>query len=263
MKQELINKLQSDLEKLIEKHSNFIEKNDFGTALNVMKNIDHINSQLKNIDYETLVSKYSTSNSGKRIELISIWKQNAFGDIKDHETYVIKEKYKSNTYDALEELSNNWSTMSDEEKENVYKLFGTKDKYVSEQIIENYNKQNWYDILKFFVETKQSQLIQLDYTSNEKQMIHRGTGKTTALLKLSNDYNIPILVKSYEKEHNELEKIANKFGFNISVVDTRMLNMKQYEKIDILLVDENIDMNSVVLRGSDILKTIIGFSVKR
>jgi hypothetical protein len=128
MKQELINKLQSDLEKLIEKHSKFIEKDDFGTALNVMKNIDYINSQLRNIDYETLVSKYSTSDNGKRIELISIWKQNAFGDIKDHETYVIKEKYKSSIYDALNQLSDNWNNMSDEEKENVYKLFGANTK---------------------------------------------------------------------------------------------------------------------------------------
>ena len=124
-------------------------------------------------------------------------------------------------------------------------------------------KTDWYDILKFFIEKKQSQLIQLDYVSHEKELVHRGTGKTTTLFKLSNDYRIPILVKNYEKEHEELENFADKLGLHIIVVDTRMLNKKQFEKIDILLVDENTDMSNIVFRGSNILKTIIGFEIKK
>ena len=91
MKQESINSLQKDLDLLIEKHSQFVVKNDFGSALNVMKNIDILTSQLKRLDYKTMVSKYSTSNSktGEDIHELAIWEQNSFGQIKNHETYKI------------------------------------------------------------------------------------------------------------------------------------------------------------------------------
>jgi F0F1-type ATP synthase delta subunit len=124
MKQENIKKLQDDLDLLIEKHSQCIKNNDFGAALNIMKNIDYLTSQLKHVDYEQMISKYYIEDSGKRKQLISIWKQNAFGNVKDHETYVIKEKYTDNTYDALEKLSNSWNTMPEETKAEVYKIFG-------------------------------------------------------------------------------------------------------------------------------------------
>jgi hypothetical protein len=90
MCQEMIDKLKKDLGKLIEKHSQFIDKNDFGSALNVMKNIDIITNQLRRMDYETMISKYKTvDNTGKEVEELAIWKQNSFGQIKDHKIYRI------------------------------------------------------------------------------------------------------------------------------------------------------------------------------
>lgn len=98
-------------------------------------------------------------------------------------------------------------------------------------------KNDWYDILKIFIEKKMSQRIYLEYGGNA-EVKHRGTGKTTALLRLSNDYNIPILVKNYEREHTELEKHANLLGLHIIVIDFKMLNLAQFKKHDILLIDE-------------------------
>jgi hypothetical protein len=74
-KYENVISLQNDLDKLIEKHKKMIDNNDFGGALNIMKNIDILTDQLKKIDYETIVSKFATADeSGKRIQLISFWK---------------------------------------------------------------------------------------------------------------------------------------------------------------------------------------------
>ncbi len=127
MKQESIKILQDDLELLIEKHSEFVKKNDFGSALNVIKNIDNLTSQLKRIDYETVVSKYSIpDDAGGLKQLISIWQQNAFGEIKDIETWVLAEKYEENMYDFLSKLSMNWDTMSKDLKDNILNLFGGK-----------------------------------------------------------------------------------------------------------------------------------------
>lgn len=91
MKQENIVKLQEDLDKLIEKHQKMIDNNDFGGALNIMKNIDILTTQLKRMDYETLTSKYKTKdvNTGDEYEELAVWKQNSFGQIKDHKTYRI------------------------------------------------------------------------------------------------------------------------------------------------------------------------------
>lgn len=189
MKQDLINSLKKDISLLIEKHSNEIAKDNFGQALNIMKDIDATLYQLKIIT------------------------------------------------DINEEFDLN-------KKDNI--------------------KNGWYDILKFFVETKQPQLIQLDYTNKENVIKHRGTGKTTALLRLSNDYNLPILVKNFEREHNELDKLSKSIGLHIIVVDLKMLNMVQYRTHDVLLVDENtkFDFTNDNLRGYENKldsKILIGF----
>jgi len=97
---------------------------------------------------------------------------------------------------------------------------------------------DWYSVLKFFIETKQSQLIELDYSNRKNEMKHRATGKTTTLLKLSNNYGIPILVKNYQSDGHNLEEYAKTMGLHVRIVDLRMLDMLQFQNIDILLVDE-------------------------
>lgn len=242
MKQESINKLQRDLDLLIEKHGQYIQKNDFGSALNVMKNIDIITHQLKDIDYETKVSKFTIpeincQQSGEKKRLISIWKQNAFGDIKDTETYYLGDKYEENIGDLLNRLVNNWNTISDEMKDNFLSLFGKKDKKIAGTIIYNNNKlvkNSWYNILEYFIKTRQSQLIKLDYNDKDKVAEHRGTGKTTALIQLSDKYNIPILIKDKTQERLLIERCGDlKIGGFFVSKDT-----PESQHNSILLVEE-------------------------
>jgi len=257
MKYENVISLQNDLNKMIEKHSTLVDKNDFGSALNIMKNIDILTEQLKKIDYETMVSKYTlVKDNDKEInkKVISIWKQNAFGDIKDHEIYYLGEKYENNIYDFLNDLSKSWSTMSDEMKESVYQLVGAKNKPVVKEIIKDYDRDNkWYDILKFFIDSNQSQLIELDYSNKTEEVKHHGTGKTTALIRLANEYNLPVIT---DKIHfNLLKDIEKSLNLTVNIVnDLSILAMPQYKNINTVLIDEN--TNSRFINSK---YTIIGF----
>jgi hypothetical protein len=138
--------------------------------------------------------------------------------------------------------------------------------YIGENVITSdiTIKNDWYDILKLFVEKKISHRIELEY-GNNAEVKHRGTGKTTALFRLSNDYKIPILVKNYEREHIELEKLSKSLGLHIAVVDLKMLNMVQYRKCDVILVDEmtkfDFDVDSQRSRENILnSKVVVGFT---
>lgn len=98
-------------------------------------------------------------------------------------------------------------------------------------------KNPWYDVLKFFIETGQPQLIRLDYTSLDAEKKHRGTGKTTALLQLSNDYNIPIVFTGNDSIRitQDLKDRAKNLGLTTTVIEyKRGLRFSQ----DIILIDE-------------------------
>lgn len=187
MKKESINILQSTLDKLVEKHTSLINFRKYNKALNVMKNIEAVTRQLKDLGVSIII----------------------------------------------------------EEKNNQF--------------------LDWYNLLKFFIDSKQSQLIELDYSSMENEKKHRGTGKTTALFKLSNDYNIPILVENYQNEHIDLISRANDMGFHILVVDRKMLNLPQFRHKEIILVDEKISLELYKNSLRDNIldeKIIIGFKTK-
>lgn len=240
MKQENINKLQKDMDMLIDIHSKLINKGDFGSALNVMKNIDMLTNQLKNIDYNDMYSKYEIiEEDGKNISLISTWKQNSLGDIKDHKTYEIKKEYNETTYEMLNKISKNWNNIDEKMKNEILKLFNFNNK---EDESASYNK--WYEILKVFIEAKQSQLIRLDYSNKEEELKHRGTGKTESLIKLSNDYDIPILTGEYGNCKSFIKKRASDLNLNVTVLDYKTLNTKQFENVDMLLVDEDMSTRS-------------------
>ena len=125
-------------------------------------------------------------------------------------------------------------------------------------------KNPWYDILKFFIENKMPQLIKLNYSTNENELKHKGTGKTTALLRLSQDYNIPIFTDNYQRFEPELKRKAKDLNLHIKVLDYKMLNMKQFQKDEVLLVDENTNIDNIdgfFFKGNMSLpKIIIGFT---
>ena len=124
MKQENINILQENLDTLIKKHSELINKNDFGGALNVMKNIDCLNSQLKRMDYVQMASAYTLiEENGDHIPVVSMWEQNSFGDIKNSKTYKTCGMYKTDMGMVIDSLSKNWDNLSQDIKDNFIKLF--------------------------------------------------------------------------------------------------------------------------------------------
>lgn len=115
---------------------------------------------------------------------------------------------------------------------------------------------NWYEVLKFFIETEQSQLIELGYSSINEEMKHRGTGKTTALLQLAHDYNLPIIVNSAIA--NVYRDKIKELGLKVNMVtDLSKLSMAQYKNIDTILIDENTNSRFI---GSKY--KIIGFQSK-
>lgn len=95
MTQENILSLKGDLDTLVKAHHVLVNKNDFGGALNIIKNIDGLNRQLSDFGYLERHSVYKTIEDGEEKNLITLWKQNEDNDIKDIQTWVIKEKYNS------------------------------------------------------------------------------------------------------------------------------------------------------------------------
>lgn len=221
---DLIIKLGENLKTLTDTYTNCISTKNYNEGLNVMKNIDMVVKQLKELDFQTMASKYGSYDSvtGEETRELAIWKQNGFGQIKDHEVFKI-------------ESGGNWCTAS---SVNSIKV-----------------KNHWYDILKFFVENKIPQLIELDYSNHENELKHRGTGKTSAIVRLSNDYNIPIYTN---KPYYNVGLIDRNKEFNLNAIivdDISKLNMSQYNK-GILLVDEVTNISKIDTNHF----TIIGFT---
>ena len=261
MKQESLTSLQEDLDLLISKHHTFIQNNEFGQALNVMKNVDILSSQLKDLDYRTMVSKYTMLNDNAKVineKVITIWEQNLLGDIKDVETYFLGAKYESSFNNVFNTITKNWDTMSTDIKDSICKFVGgKKDKNIVSSIVEEsikLDKANpWYDFLKYFITNKQNQLLKLDYSSMEAQNQHRGTGKTSAIVRLSNDFNIPIYTNN--SHISTLRDRAKELKLNpIILSEIRQLNLPQYEKCNMVLVDEMTDSNLI-----PDYKIIVGF----
>ena len=98
---DLIIKLGNNLDTLTIQYTKCINTNNYNEGLNVMKNIDMVVRQLKELDFQTMTSKYDTydTETGEEIKKLSIWKQNGFGQIKDHEVFKI-------------ESGGNWCTVS-------------------------------------------------------------------------------------------------------------------------------------------------------
>jgi hypothetical protein len=111
----------------------------------------------------------------------------------------------------------------------------------------------WYNLLEYFVKTKQSQLITLDYSSIETQTKHRATGKTTAIVRLAHDYNIPILTS--RKSESILLGRAKELNLTINPIKEQGLAL--YNNSKVLLIDENFKIDKQDYKD----KIIIGFQM--
>lgn len=177
MKQESVKLLQNTLDGLIKTYNNLLRDGKYNEALNVMKNVEMVIRQLKELGITTIT----------------------------------------------------------EEK--------AEDKFL-----------DWYNVLKFFIETKQSQLIKLDNSSEESEKKHRGTGKTTTLCKLSNDFGIPIYTSP--QYQFVFEDRAKELGIKITTV-----NHPLQIQDEIILVDEASSLlNKDKISGTK--NILIGFTNK-
>lgn len=63
------------------------------------------------------------------------------------------------------------------------------------------NKSNnkWEDLLRTFIENKQSMIYELSY-DKDAQKEHRGTGKSTAIENLAIEYDLPLLTNKYRAD---------------------------------------------------------------
>ena len=88
----LIFTLGNNLEKLTRTYADVMAKSDYNAGLNVLKNIDMVVKQLKELDFVTMKSKYSTKDetTGKMVKELAIWEQNGFCQIKNHERFRIE-----------------------------------------------------------------------------------------------------------------------------------------------------------------------------
>lgn len=117
---------------------------------------------------------------------------------------------------------------------------------------------DWYDILKFFIETKQSQLIELEYSSIEAQNKHRGTGKTFNIAKLAAEYNLTIYEPSKTKQsifYDRLKELG---------IDTKIsfINSLRGHRGKIILIDETTNVDVDINNIDYINNVLIGFKRK-
>lgn len=61
-------------------------------------------------------------------------------------------------------------------------------------------KNKWEDLLRVFIENKQSMLYELSY-DKDAQKEHRGTGKSTAIEKLAIEYDLPIFTSKFKSQN--------------------------------------------------------------
>lgn len=98
------------------------------------------------------------------------------------------------------------------------------------------NKSNnkWENLLRTFIENKQSMIYELSY-DKDAQKEHRRTGKTTAIEKLAIEYDLPLLTSRYR---------ANEYNKKINLRQYKDKNTRAYSSYmsfrgeSIILVDE-------------------------
>lgn len=123
----------------------------------------------------------------------------------------------------------------------------------------NGTKNKWEDLLRVFIENKQSMLYELSYDKDAEKE-HRGTGKSAAIEKLAIEYDLPILTTDYR---------AKNFNKNMSLRQFRGKNARAYSNYnnfrcydadkEIILVDEGFIINNEVLEDINKYHIVVGF----
>lgn len=127
-------------------------------------------------------------------------------------------------------------------------------------------KNKWEDLLRVFIENKQSMLYELSYDKDAEKE-HRGTGKSTAIEKLAVEYDLPIFTTKFRAQNYNknmcLRQFKNKSSRAFSNFrDFRNTNLIKERKI--VLVDEGFsdaEMYKDIIKDYNLI--LIGFDYKR
>ncbi len=113
-------------------------------------------------------------------------------------------------------------------------------------------KNKWEDLLRVFIENKQSMLYELSYDKDAEKE-HRGTGKSTAIEKLAIEYDLPILTTDYRAKNFNKNKGEN----DICRAYSNYNNFRCYKSAtsEIVLVDEGFIIDEDIEKHH----TLIGF----
>lgn len=116
----------------------------------------------------------------------------------------------------------------------------------------NTMKNKWEDLLRVFIENKQSMLYELSYDKDAEKE-HRGTGKSTAIEKLAIEYDLPILTTDYRAKNFNKNKSEN----DICRAYSNYNNFRCYKSAtsEIVLVDEGFIIDEDIKKHH----TLIGF----
>lgn len=123
-------------------------------------------------------------------------------------------------------------------------------------------KNKWEDLLRVFIENKQSMLYELSYDKDAEKE-HRGTGKSTAIEKLAVEYDLPILTTDYRAKNFNKQMCLRQFKDKTTRAYSSYNTFRCYESSnnsDIILVDEGFIVdNGVLLEDITKYHTLIGF----
>lgn len=140
--------------------------------------------------YHKIVSKNDRESTRDAIDTLRLLKD-TLSLIKEYDW---KLEYSEHSIDGDKQIAL-WEQNHSGDIRN-YKVWDVADKNKM-----SYNK--WKDLLRTFIENKQSMIFELSYDKNA-QKEHRGTGKTTAIENLAIEYDLPLLTNRYRaKEYNK------------------------------------------------------------
>ena len=102
----------------------------------------------------------------------------------------------------------------------------------------NETKNKWEDLLRTFIENKQSMLYELSY-DKDAQKEHRGTGKSTAIEKLAIEYDLPVFTSKFRAQNYNKNMSLKQFNDKTSRAYSTYNDFRAtYYGSNIILVDE-------------------------
>lgn len=120
-------------------------------------------------------------------------------------------------------------------------------------------KNKWEDLLRVFIENKQSMLYELSYDKDAEKE-HRGTGKSTAIEKLAIEYDLPILTTDYRAKNFNKNMSLRQFKDKTSRAYSNYNNFRCYDADkEVILVDEGFIIDNEAFEDINKYHIVIGF----